>query len=118
MSHLLFKLNSVPDDEAEEIRQMLDSAEIPFYETDSGRWGLGFAAVWMKEPEQLEHAKNLIQEYQMSRYQRVTEEHKAQQASGERISRVEFFLTSPIKFSILLIFAGLLAYFTVVPFFK
>lgn len=117
MSHLVFKLNSVPDDEAEEVRQLLDTAEIPFYETDSGRWGLGFAALWMKEVEQLEHAKDLIQEYQMSRYQRVTEEHQKQEESGEKISRIAFFLTSPIRFSMLLVFAGLLAYFTVVPFF-
>ncbi len=118
MSNLVFKLNSVPDDEANEIRQLLDEAEIPFYETDSGRWGLGFAAIWMKDNERLENAKDLIQDYQMARYQRVTEEHQKQAESGDKISRTEFFLTAPIKFSVLIIFAGFLAYFTVIPFFK
>ena len=33
MAKLLFKLNSVPDDEAEEIRALLAEAEINFYET-------------------------------------------------------------------------------------
>ena len=118
MSHLIFKLNGVPEDEASEIRQLLDEADILFYETDSGRWGLGFAAIWTKEQEILELAKNLIQEYQMSRYQKVTEEHHKIEQAGEKISRFEFFLTSPIRFSLLIIFAGALAYFTVVPFFK
>jgi len=118
MPNLVFKLNSVPADEANEIRQLLDEAEIPFYETDSGRWGLGFAAVWMKDDERFENAKDLIREYQMSRYQRVTEEHRQLEDTGGKVSRADFFRTSPIRFSVLLIFAALLAYFTVAPFFK
>jgi len=118
MSHLVFKLNSVPEDEANEVRDLLDKHEIHFYETDSGRWGLGYAAIWMKNDEQLDKAKNLIQEYQVERYQKVNSEHKELEQSGEKISRISFFMHSPIKFTILLIFAGLLAYFTVIPFFK
>ncbi|MGB0495533.1 MAG: DUF6164 family protein [Kangiellaceae bacterium] len=118
MSHLVFKLNSVPEDEANEVRQLLEDAEIDFYETDSGRWGLGYAAIWMKDKDSLEKAKSLIQEYQLERYQRVTEEHREIEESGEKISRISFFMTSPIRFSILILFAGLLAYFTVMPFFQ
>ncbi len=118
MSHLIFKLNGVPDDEANDVRQLLDEAEIAFYETDSGRWGLGYAAIWMREKDQLNSAKNLIQDYQTERYQRVKSEHDAIEQSGDRVSRLEFFLSSPIRYSLLIIFAALLAYFTVVPFFK
>ncbi len=117
MSYLLFILNGVTEDVANDVRQLLDDAEIQFYETDSGRWGLGSAAIWMKDKEQLESAKSLISDYQTERYQRVKSEHDALAESGDRISRLEFFLSSPIRFSILLIFAGLLAYFTVMPFF-
>ncbi len=117
MSHLIFKLNSVPEDEAQEIRQLLENAEIPFYETDSGRWGLGFAAIWVKEKSFLEQAKQIINDYQQERYQRVRQEHEAQEEAGEKISRVEFFMNAPVKFSLLIIFAVLLAYFTVAPFF-
>jgi len=118
MSHLVFKLNSVPEDEANEVRDLLEENEIQFYETDSGRWGLGYAAIWMKDKEHLDKAKSLIQEYQVERYQRVKSEHQALEESGEKISRIDFFMNSPIKFTILLVFAGLLAYFTVIPFFK
>ncbi len=117
MSHLVFKLNGVPDDEANDVRQLLDDAEIQFYETDSGRWGLGYAAIWMKDKEQLESAKSLIKDYQTERFQRAKLELEALEQSGDRVSRLAFFLSSPIRFSLLLIFAGLLAYFTVMPFF-
>ena len=117
MAHLVFKLNGVPDDEANDVRQLLDDAEIQFYETDSGRWGLGYAAIWMKDKEQLDSAKSLIDGYQTERFQRAKLELEALKQSGDRVSRLAFFLSSPIRFSLLLIFAGLLAYFTVIPFF-
>ena len=117
MSRLIFKLNSVPEDEADEIRQLLENAEIPFYETDSGRWGLGFAAIWLKDKDLFESSKQIINDYQKERYQRVNDEHRAQEEAGEKISRIEFFKNAPIKFSLLIVFAVLLAYFTVAPFF-
>ncbi len=118
MAHLLFKLNGVPEDEAEEVRILLEDNEIDCYETDSGRWGLGYAAIWMRDKERLEHAKQLIQTYQHERFNRVSQEHQQALESGQRISRLAYFLQSPIRYSILIIFAAALAYFTVIPFFR
>jgi hypothetical protein len=117
MAHLLFKLNGVPEDEAEEVRLLLEEHEIDCYETDSGRWGLGYAAIWMANKEQLDQAKELIGQYQKERYQKVSQEHQQALDSGERISRLTFFMQSPIRFSLLIIFAAALAYFTIIPFF-
>ncbi len=117
MSHLLFKLSGVPEDEAEDIRDLLESAEIEWYETDSGRWGLGYAAMWTREESKVERAKELIKAYQIERYQKAQSELEQLEQSGQKISRLEFFMQSPIKFTLLVIFAGLLGYFTVVPFF-
>jgi hypothetical protein len=117
MSNLLFKLNGVPEDEAEDVRDILEEAEIEWYETDSGRWGLGYAAMWTRDKSKVERAKQLIQQYQIERYQRVKNELGSQELAGEKVSRLEFFMQSPIKFTLLVIFAGLLGYFTVVPFF-
>ena len=118
MSHLVFKLNSVPEDEADEVRDLLENANIPFYETNSGRWGLGFAAIWVKEKEFASAAKELVDNYQKERYQRIRAEHQEQEEAGEKISRLEYFMQSPIKFTILISFALALAYFTVIPFFS
>lgn len=117
MSHLLFKLNGVPEDEANDVRELLAETEVDFYETNSGRFGLGYAAIWTRDAESVKSAKEAIQEYQEERYRRVRSEHNSIEQAGQQISRLDFFMQSPVKFSVLVIFAGLLAYFTVSPFF-
>ena len=67
MSVLLFKLRRVEDDEADEIRALLHEHEIDFYETTNGRWGLGYAAIWLHSDEHLERGKALIVDYQKQR---------------------------------------------------
>ena len=52
MPSLLFKLKDVPDDEAEEVRQLLAAEDIEFYETEAGSFGLSFAAIWITDDTQ------------------------------------------------------------------
>jgi len=118
MSKLLFKLNQVPDDEATDIRQLLHDNEIDFYETDSGRWGLGFAAVWLEQGQAFDQAKALIDQYQQQRSQKLRDNLQSEKEQGKQISKFAAFRQTPIRSSALLIFAGLLAYFTVIPFFR
>ena len=68
---LLFRLANVPDDEADDVRELLDNNGIDFYETDAGRWRLGVAALWLKDTSQLEEARGLIGRYQYQRYQQA-----------------------------------------------
>jgi len=118
MSKLLFKLNQVPDDEALDIRQLLEENEIEFYETDCGRWGLGFAAIWLQQKKQFEQARRLIDQYQQDRSSSLRDNLQAEINQGRQISKLEAFKQTPIRSSVLIIFAGLLAYFTVIPFFS
>ncbi|MDQ7049131.1 MAG: DUF6164 family protein [Enterobacterales bacterium] len=118
MSKLLFKLNQVPDDEAADIRQLLTDNEFEFYETDSGRWGLGFAAVWLEQGQSFEQARALIDQYQQERSQKLRDNLQSEKEQGKQISKFEAFSQTPIRSSVLLIFAVLLAYFTVIPFFR
>ncbi len=118
MSKLLFKLNQVPEDEAADIRQLLNENDIKFYETDSGRWGLGFAAIWLEQGQSFDQARALIDQYQQQRAQRLRDNVQLEKEQGKQISKFEAFQQTPIRSSLLLIFAGLLAYFTVIPFFK
>ncbi len=64
MAQLLFKLKEVPLDEAEEVRALLEEADVDFYETDAGTWGLGVAAIWLPDDHQLSHAQDLLEAYQ------------------------------------------------------
>ena len=64
MAIMLFKLRGVPDDEAEEVREVLKGAGIDFYETPPSRWGVSMEAIWLQDEEQMERARALIDGYQ------------------------------------------------------
>ena len=49
---LLFRLNGVPDAEAEAVREALIQEGIIFYETHAGAFGFGTAAIWLDTADQ------------------------------------------------------------------
>ncbi len=67
MAKLLFKLNGVPEDEADDVRALLTDADIAFYETTAGNWGVSLAAIWLNDETQLAQAQSLLDEYQQAR---------------------------------------------------
>ena len=69
MATLVFRLKYVPDEEADEIRQLLTDNDIVFYETNAGRWQISMAGFWVKDKEQAIKASALIREDQMVRAQ-------------------------------------------------
>ncbi|WCN07869.1 DUF6164 family protein [Marinomonas mediterranea] len=64
MAKLVFRLKNVPDDEVNEIRQLLDEHDIPFYETSAGRWQISLAGIWVKDNQLAIKARQLIVEDQ------------------------------------------------------
>lgn len=69
MATLVFRLKYVPDEEADEIRQLLTDHDIAFYETNAGRWQISMAGLWVKGKEQAIKARALIHEDQIARAQ-------------------------------------------------
>ena len=67
MAILLFRLNGVPDDEAADIRALLEQRHIDYYETDAGRWGISVAAIWLRDEDRLIEARRLIDAYEEER---------------------------------------------------
>ncbi|MBL4797952.1 MAG: hypothetical protein JKY50_11105 [Oleispira sp.] len=74
MTKLLFNMHGVPDDEIQDIRELCESHEFDVYETEVGRWGIGLAAIWLKNEDQLVAAKTALEEYQQTRYQDAQED--------------------------------------------
>jgi len=64
MAVQLFSLRGVPDDEAEEVRELLNENNITFYETSAGNCGVSMPAIWLRDDSQLSQAKMLIDAYQ------------------------------------------------------
>lgn len=97
MAKLLFRLNGVPDDEADDVRTLLQEHAIEIYETNAGRWLIGVAAIWL--PDELEYvkARALIDAYQAERYRRLQQEktHNKQSVAQGLFSRL---WQSPLEF--------------------
>jgi len=67
MSLLFFRLNGVPADEADEVRELLADNNIEFYETSAGNWGVSMPAIWLYHPEDALQAQPLLDDYQQRR---------------------------------------------------
>ena len=67
MQTLLLNLRHVPDDEADEVRALLSTNRIPFYETAPNRWGVSAGAIWIRDEGDAATAKALMADYQARR---------------------------------------------------
>ncbi len=116
MSVLLFKLNGVPDDEAEDIRRLLDENELSYYETNAGKWGISTAAIWLIDEGQLQQAHILIGEYEKERMVRVRKEFEQLKSEGKSDTILGNFIRHPVQFIIYVVVIALVFYVSLKPF--
>ena len=62
MAKLIFKLKSVPEDEADDIKNLLADNKIDYYESPAGNWEISVHALWLNDESQSARAKQLIDE--------------------------------------------------------
>ncbi|MEX0963185.1 MAG: DUF6164 family protein [Pseudohongiellaceae bacterium] len=98
MSKLLFRLRNVPDDEAQDIRELLETNDIAYFETSAGNWGISLPAIWTNDAEKFAFARNLIDEYQVERTERLRNEYRLSRERGEAKTLWHSFRENPIKF--------------------
>lgn len=82
MAKLLLNLRNVPDDELADVRTMLETNRIDFYETQPSRWGISYGGVWVTHDEDIAEAKRLMAIYQGERQVRVRAENAAARRDG------------------------------------
>ncbi|QOR37167.1 hypothetical protein HNO52_00620 [Billgrantia diversa] len=82
MATLLFRLANVTEEEVWEVRRLLDEHGFDTYETQAGFWRLGVDAIWLRDPAQLEAAREVLERYQAGRQARAQQEHAARVAQG------------------------------------
>ncbi len=102
MPTLLFSLRGVPEDEAYEIKELLDRHEINYYETSAGNWGISLPALWLTSIDELDKAQKLLSKYHLERasvqrenYEQLKKEHK-----NKRL--LDTVIDKPVKFLIYL----------------
>ncbi|HWV14635.1 MAG TPA: DUF6164 family protein [Cellvibrio sp.] len=116
MAILLFRLNNVPDDEASDIRELLQAQDIYFYETHAGFWRLGVDAIWLVDDTHAEQARELIRDYQA---QRAESQHKTYielVEQGKAPTLWQNFCAAPVRFSALVIATLFILALTLLPF--
>lgn len=112
----LFRLRGVPDDEAEEIRELLSTNKIDYYETPGGNWGISMPAIWLKDESQLHEAQLLIQKYQGERLARVRDEYERFNREGKNKSIIDVIKQNPVRFIVYLAAIIAVIYLSTVPF--
>lgn len=117
MSRIFFRLRLVPDDEAEDVRQLLIDSDIPWYETNAGRWGVSFPALWLTEDADLPRAKALLAEYQTNRITRIRAEHQESIDRGEKETIISRIQRNPLQAVAIFAIIAVIVYFSITPFF-
>lgn len=82
MAKLLLNLRNVPDDEADEVRDLLVTHAIDVYETKPSLWGVSAGGIWLADASQLDQAQRLLAGYQAQRLANARAEREAAVREG------------------------------------
>ena len=118
MAILLFKLRFVPDDEVQEVRELLTDNQIDYYETGAGILGFAMPAIWLRDESQLEQARALLDAYQAQRASKARAEYDDQKLEGKSKTFIDLFKQDPIRYIGYLLAIVFILYFTTILFFN
>lgn len=118
MAKIVFKLNGVSEEEADDVRQLLEENGFETYETTAGRWHISIAAIWLVHNEDKPRARELIDAYQAERSKRLQQEYADAKANGQAPTWLDRFREDPITFLAVLIGLSFVAGLSLIPFFK
>jgi len=106
----------VPDDEADDVRQLLNDHDMSFYETHAGGWGIGTPAIWLHDEEQLDKATALIDDYQKKRFARMRAEYESLKEQGRHVTFPDKFQQHPVLVIVFILVALFILYVSLSPF--
>ncbi|MFT6286745.1 MAG: hypothetical protein ACJA09_001497 [Alcanivorax sp.] len=112
MAVLIFRLHSVSDEEAQDVRDLLSDNSLDAYETSAGRWGLSTAGLWLVNNSEKIRARELIDTYQLER-RRYFEALKIKDPPETLSDR---FKQSPLKVIFYSLLAVSMLFLSLVPF--
>ena len=113
MAVLIFNLRHVPDDEAQDVRELLLDNNIEFHESSAGILGMSVPSLWVVNEEQADKARELIDEYQQLRQKRIQEEYRLKKRTS-----TDMFKESPVRYLGSILAIILICYFVLYLFAK
>ena len=116
MSVQLFILRGVPEDEADEVRQLLSREAVDFFETPAGNWGISMPAIWIRDDGQLVRAQELLAAYQRERQIRVRDAYDQAKRAGDAPTVIDKIRLHPLRFFLQIVAAAFVLYVSTKPF--
>jgi hypothetical protein len=113
MTILLFPLRGVPEDEADEVRELLTEQDIDFYETSAGNWGMSMPALWLRDDSELEKARYLLSAYQQQRFDTARENYLQRKKAGQQQTLLKAFIEKPLLYCAYLLAMLLVVYVSI-----
>lgn len=115
MAILLMNLRNVPEDEAAEVRALLEEHGIDFYETRPDRWGLSAGGIWLRAEGQAPRARALLDGYQQQRLERARADYQARRLRGETDTLYARLMREPLRALLYLGLVALVLYLAMTP---
>lgn len=97
MSTLFLNLHNVPDDEADDVRALLDAQGIAFHETRPSMWGISFGGIWVTDDADFAAAKLAFDDYEQQRSVRVRAEFAAAKQAGTAPTFLSLLRDDPLR---------------------
>lgn len=116
MAKLLMNLRDVPDDEADDVRALLDRRGIEYYETAPSFWGISAGGIWITQAAQVDEAKAHLAGYQAERARLAREQREADRLAGRLEGPWDAFRQRPLQVLAAVIGILLMIALTLLPF--
>lgn len=113
MTTLLFNLRGVPEDEADEVRELLTEQDIDFYETSAGNWGMSTPALWLRNDADLEKARYVLNKYQQQRFLTARENYLQRKKTDQQKTLLKAFIEKPVLYCVYIFTILLVVYVSI-----
>lgn len=116
VAKLLLNLRNVPDDEADEVRALLEQCAISFYETKPSFWGVSAGGIWVSRDEDVAEAERLMAQYQRERQTQARAEYNAAKRDGSAATTWAVFRENPLQTVLVLLGIAVVIALMALPF--
>lgn len=117
MAKLLLNLRNVPDDEADDVRALLDAQRIAFHETKPSLWGVSSGGIWVTEDADFAAAKRAFDDYERERSIRVRAEYAAARRAGTADTIASLLRDDPLRVVMTVLGVLIVLGLAIIPFF-
>ncbi|UXI67242.1 DUF6164 family protein [Tahibacter amnicola] len=115
MARLLLSLRDVPDDEADDVRALLDALPVAYYETRPSRFGISAGGIWLADDADETRAREALAGYQARRREAARADYAQALRDGTAVGFFTFLRRHPLRVLVTLVAIVLLVGLLLLP---